>query len=620
MITVNLIGYGFTQDLDTDALSIKYERNNNDIIVSLTGDLTFYGQTYQWLIDRIVTQQTSGVPVEPLEIEVYINDRLAVKAKIDGNKFRFCPVKDGQGGTCAITLEYVDSTYFLEDLKSKGIADNNQHPNGQFFRTIDFHHPAWRYCLEGRPKNYTAFFLGFWYILLAFLSLALPGILAIFLVVYIISLQWNALQSVIESLTGLDIGRIDTFDDPRNDNPFSATWNFFNAVEESVNGCRRAHIVPFVRTWLNNAAIGAGLTLDDDGIFTDQNSVWYNLGWFGKMNHEGRTDYNDAVNDWLRYSVTTESSFEWLQIFCADLRLYFWVDRANNVLVIRKQQGFSPSIFFDARTEQGLLEVCYRSNQAVFKRYFDYQQKNDAKDIISGEALTTANDVVNTGNGRGYELKEFSFAPARGRQDSFGIDIISHLSVVGYTPSNPIQYYITINSFGVGSSYNLRYPNSLLWGKMSTGTAQFPKLLHFGGRVDDANVRHDLPVQFDDALVIRQPVRQWESYYNFTTWVDDGSTDPSKQNVPINAVTGNRDNIYNHFIAGTEFYDSNLNVSWSVCSGGGLVDEIIDLFETGLNQHVILPMTDNSFALVEITSVEFNENEANFTGIFLRAI
>jgi hypothetical protein len=129
-----------------------------------------------------------------------------------------------------------------------------------------------------------------------------------------------------------------------------------------------------------------------------------------------------------------------------------------------------------------------------------------------------------------------------------------------------------------------------------------------------------LAVQFDDALVVRQPVRQWESYYNFTTWIDDGTIDPAKQNVPINPVTGQRDNIYTHFIAGTEYYDSNLQVSWSLCSGCELVSQIIDMFESGLNQHVVLPMTDNAFALVEITIVEYNENEANFEGIFLRSI
>lgn len=399
----------------------------------VSGELTFYGDTYEVLKAALIEPQDGRLQKVPARIteDCCTPERVLLEGFIKGDTVGWCE------GACSLTCFIVEETEESEAvacLKNTLIFDNWNGFQEQ-------NHPKLPYCDEVRPHwlHHTILILGI--ILMLVLTVLVPIVAIMSLLISVV----NAVIDAVNTIPGVDIEHID-FDG----NASTTFLDEYNALRENlattIIGCGRVHPSPYLRSYINNACGKCGLGFSSS-ILNDPASDYYNTVLWNAPVKRGTNVDTDTY-------IYPNRPVETADTLLAKVAPVFNARRAvvDGVLHFERRDMMPDAdTWIDPAVlrAQGRLvkEVCYNWSKKPLPSFLEIGFFRDGMDCVGDEANELYQDTIEWNQPynsvqTGSEQRQFQFGMLRCRRDNEGSDILdSYLTFDGLFFLNRIDHY-----------------------------------------------------------------------------------------------------------------------------------------------------------------------------------
>lgn len=460
---------------------------------AVSGILTFYGDAWRLL----KTQLVEAADGKRRTVRIKIFDTCAVPRElvfdgvIAGSGVDWCE------GECHIqgqAIQETEETRRADCFSSTLVADNW---NGFQQAT----HPKFVYCDELRPEwlHKTLLYLGL--VIQIMYVVLYPVVLVVMVIVEVV----NAIIEAVNTLPGVNIGRID-FDGDSTTNVLEEWANLRDKVLGAIIGCGRRHPSPLVRSYVQNVCGKCGLTFESS-IFLDPASEYFNTAYLFAPSRRGIAPSDSVATIYENLPLKTGD------VFMDEIALVFngeWRVEGTKVRLERRDKLVGAQAWVDPaqlRAEKRLVgEVCYEWDSDDLPAFGKFEYQADPLDAVGNEANTRYNAIVEWNSPPSVLQRKsrdtvLPFGMARFRNDGVEDDLLS-----GFAGLYPV-----INDFD----------KALL---LTTGTMNIPKLVIWDGQ----NVQSAIARRFP-AAPYSYAVPNWPLQFNT---VGVANLDPIDTNAP----------------------------------------------------------------------------------------
>ena len=394
MIKVILDGNTFTDSIggiDNLTATIRRKDTQGSAALSYAGELTFWGDAYQVIKDKLICTDAPHLARIPIQIfSEFCTDaagtpELLFSGFIEGQNVDWCEVSSNEpcSAKAPITDASQDATA-VACLKNTIIWDRKPKADGSGLSGGEDSFRPGRYityCNDMRPR---ALQEG---LMLMGLMLKIVFVPVLFVVALIVTVI-NAIITAINVLPGVNIPKID-FDGNDDTSVFDEFKNLVEQINDNLVGCGRKHKAPFLHSYMNNLCEVCGLTLQSQ-IFSP-GGVFHNLTRLDAAQYEGkRQDSNieQAYND-------NKPNLNGLQ-FLETLRdLGFDWEVRNGMLKIDPQGDLPGDVWFDQNAgDVTVTSFCINPTKETVPAYGVYEYSKDGIDGCGDEVRSKWGDVI----------------------------------------------------------------------------------------------------------------------------------------------------------------------------------------------------------------------------------
>jgi hypothetical protein len=393
---------------------------------SLTGDLTFYGDSRDYLYQRLVAHETA------LENEVELKIVDDCCPNINPYLFNIKPeTLEWCENSCKMTAAAIEKSTMeqqLRCLRNTVISDNW---NG--FKQKQ--HPRFTYCNEIRPQWHHDIVLinG---ILLGLTSFTWwPIVISLIPVIKTIAIVVTFLHNTFGvNFNDEFYALAEKYKDEKVNDIIAEYKNWINNLMDFMVGCGKKHPSPLVRDYAINVCGKCGLGFESS-IFNNPASAYYNTCYHFAPVHKGvpltgdshgvsSTDYWIEANQPILNGIMF---FDQLKgMMNAD-----WAIRDGKVFFERRDFAFNSTPWLDLTAlEKNDYEICYSWSKKPRYAYGVFEYQTDAINSIGGEAKRRWGDIIEWNSPpRPGQKGEFhpaiEFASCRFRDDGIDRDVLS---------------------------------------------------------------------------------------------------------------------------------------------------------------------------------------------------
>jgi len=379
---------------------------------SFTGDIDFYGEDYDYLYAKLVSDPNA---IKNEVVLKFVNDCCGTPQEyeftITHESLKWCE------GECKLTAAAIERS--LTEKKMTCLKNTLIYDDYAGFKSKQ--HPRIAYCNELRPN-----WMHDVMILLALatatsLHVWIPLIASLVGIFNLINVVINWMNSnlgtsfggvTLNGQTSIGIGDIQ---------------NYWNLLLSSIVGCGRKHPSPLVRDYANNVCTKCGLTFKSS-IYTNPSSDYFNTVYFNAPVDKG-TLATDNTTYWLDDNKPLRNGKQ----FFDEIKLPFnaeWRIVGNDLILERRDYFVPKTPFIDLTTSTLVRSVCWSWSRKTRYSYASFYYQKDGINWVGSEAVTRWGDTVEWNSPysdlqKGEYLPLIPFAAARFRDDGIDRDVLS---------------------------------------------------------------------------------------------------------------------------------------------------------------------------------------------------
>ena len=406
-------------------INLLFEDADGDTVIKrITGEMEFFGEAWQTLKTELVDNPAGKLSEVPLKIydDCGSDGRVEVfSGVIPGSMVGWCE------GDCSIKCQGVEKTQRTaahDCMLSTLIYDDR---NGFLTRE----HPRVVYCDELRPD-----WLQHMQLILALMTMiAINSFTPIVMIFASLINSINLIITVLNALSGGNIGLIDFDGNPNNGNP-DLLSDWYDSLEDMRNaalGCGRRHPTPAVRDYIQNVCDVCGITFQSS-ILNEPSSDYFNLLYFSAPAKRGirEEDAETFIRENRPIRTGAQLMDDMRKVFNGKSRI---VSTAGGpVLHFERRDQIPGNTHWlnveDLRAAGQLVgEVCYEWSKEDPASSFYIHYIPDGVDVVGNEAIETYTEIIEwngpvpNASQRGVKEHVIPFGIPRFRRDGVTDDI-----------------------------------------------------------------------------------------------------------------------------------------------------------------------------------------------------